>query len=1496
MVYETDDGAVNRKVITKDEYKCNMVYSEPDRIGVYLLTEPRKIKRIISVTDTVPISESHIIPVPVSLNKVKSWRDWVASGRVDMNSITNEIDLHTLSTIQIRLVDAANGRPITDSIAVDQYYSQAVYSNPDYSVKNGIIEARINHRNYHDVLINLRFIIAKGYIPIDFFDGIKVEGNKFTVNGVTGTIDKKGIGHITLPMRRKTFDGRKFFITNVYYRTLGTDSIAKTNYTSEDELPWDCTRYSGSDTHVAYEGEFQPKRNGKTMSTLAITLAAYDIPITHHDRVEIPLVLEYQTTDNQTRYCKLLPSDYEKYSEGIYENLYGYHIGIPGPDINTTLYLTYEFCPGNTFMAPEQEGDVYAIFRGHRVKLGKFKNLTKDTMYLSGEAATEAPLADERVSYASSLEELGNLNDPFSQFDMGLPTTQEESGVTNASFDFPTSGVLLPFDITVQRINGMRIIRGVMSYNFLPGGPMMDMIDKTDKLADLDKLFFDIQREVTKDKKEYAREDRALGFSTAFAGVRGWLEGRFMQTKTGYFAPGAAGMGIKTEVSGYANTGLYNLFFRSGITISGELSTYAAIEYPDTTNLGLTVKPDTRYFNDFVQHTTVAMNTSVYVQGGIDLYLARAMVGTKGSLGASFDSEVRYRPWLRKYKGTNVTNSLTYSGSRMWVGGKVEAYAEFKFLWWKYRKSYTLAEFNKTWYDPAGPSNPLWTADQNSAPAAKVLRSSVYKPLKLSAAPENTNIILKDIDTYAEPRYLFGGKDLAYNKMNAKDMSDSHMMFRSGKTFNGGKGEPIVSADVSSTANRGIMAYEVSTGTTAEMENDSLAARHVGIKASLYNGSAWTAPVMLSEDNTTNFTPRTAVDNDGNAAVVWKSGKFMESEWGDELPGNIDGTLMMRRYNGTAWGEATPLIKTDGSRSVSDYAMAMLDGKPYMLAAMGTETESGPSLKLAALTYGADDTPMVVYSSEKATKPQLVNFQGKLFGAGLVAKKGDSYGGDGDTRADIHLYEVTTEGIVQDLGALGLESRNIMDFRLVKSDDALAVVWRESLPVLNDATNTYDFVPAVYSALVRSAEGQEDNRVYFTSCPQLLAKSENGLDISYFDAYLPDNSSVTGVVTLYDPATGGANVVETTNYFDNDFVLRHAGIDTKVEDGRDYGYYVVVFNEGKDVIDFVDLKFGADSDTRTIETQIYPGKSEVLTDVAFYTNNIENGIEPIVTPHFNESPLKIRSYTQAKAETARRRTVNRRRSMRRNSARKANPKIQLQVVDMDVRPLSVLVGGSERFLEAEPDSLVKIDDKAKPQFADSLANNYTMVLMNVIDNSPVSQKSDYKTTVSLYYDMAGHTPYEYVNPIELTPANFKESGSAVARIKVGKVPEDVTLYAVAHTTDADGNIINDQDLTNNATSVQLTKNELTEVPAGVDDIVIDTPEDAEEQTLDVTKVADGAMVKGLTPGNSLFVYDTRGVLIHLYRMKADETEHFVRLDTHGVYIFKEGKRTAKMLY
>ena len=188
--------------------------------------------------------------------------------------------------------------------------------------------------------------------------------------------------------------------------------------------------------------------------------------------------------------------------------------------------------------------------------------------------------------------------------------------------------------------------------------------------------------------------------------------------------------------------------------------------------------------------------------------------------------------------------------------------------------------------------------------------------------------------------------------------------------------------------------------------------------------------------------------------------------------------------------------------------------------------------------------------------------------------------------------------MVSDLGALGLRNRNIDDFRLIKSDKAMALVWRESTQLLDEKNDMLNITPGVYGALIRSAKNDKGQTTYFISCPQLIAKSEGGLDISFYDAYLPDESSITGAVTFYDSETGGANVVEGTNYFDNDFTIRHAGIDTQVERGTDFGYYAVVFNEGKDVIDYVDMKLGDESVSKTFNVSIYPGHSEVLSDLA----------------------------------------------------------------------------------------------------------------------------------------------------------------------------------------------------------------------------------------------------------------------------------------------------------
>ena len=1536
MVYETADGEINEKVIKRGEWAANGTGGK--NIDGFIIDEERVITCIVSLTDTVPLGTVHSIPVPSVLNQVNSYRTYLNSTGNDLQSIKNHITLYGVTEMYFRLKDASNGKTIANGISLNEAQGEVL--------ADGTVKLKLRHNRERPI------ISADGYVPYYFRNGLNVYGNKIDADGYVGYIDADGKITVTLPMRRRV-GKRPFDVIGVYCRTPGIDSI-KPKYSESSELPWQSARYAGANAKVAYEGSFQPKTyldwkadESVDVPTIAVTVAYYDTSYKilgddtgkEDDKVFGPVMsylnLKSKRQDKSWRIYSA-PSLRTMNRLDVFttrssiggawaenRDIHGYMREaswnfnlVHDPAYKHTI-ATYVFSPKNIVVQPEQEDTLYlSLSTGDEIMLGTFKNLTENSMYLASEAQTEGPVGEERISGMANMENLDQFNDAYRNFDIDMP--KNTAAYNTKKFDgldieLPTQGALLPFNIGVQKINNDIVVRGILSYNFLPGGPVMDMVDKTDLASDIDKLFFDIQRSVTRDDAEYAREDRALGFSTAFVGVRGWLEGRLAQNRLGYWVPQAVGMGIKAEASGFFNSCVYSPFFKANLTLGGELSTYAAIDAaPDTTGLGWAVNENAKYLADMVQHTTVSMNTTFSVGAGIDLYIARALCGVKGSLSASFDSEVRYRPYLQGARKIydameekpeiGVPSSYTYSGSRMQVAGYVKAFAEAKFLWWKVRKEATLASFDKKWYDPDNYSNPLWVADHNEAKTQTVLRSSAYRPLRLATAPENTNIILRDIDTYAEPRYLFGGKDLAYYKINASDMTDAHILFRSGGAFNGGKGEPIVTADVSSTGSRGIIAYEVSTAEAAKIADEKEAPKHMGIKASVNNGSGWGSPVMLTDAHPANYTPRTAIDEDGNAAVAWKGGEFLASDYNDaDKAGMVSGALYMRRYDGSGWGNAVMLAPTGKGRAMSDYAMAMLGGKPYMLAALGRNTDEGNGLDmeytLAAVGYASDDCPMLVESSVQASAPQLVSFGDKLFGAALVKEGGATE--DGDTtelKTDVHLYRISTDGMIDDLGGMGLGKRNIADFRLVKSDKAMALIWRESTQILNEQTGQLDITPSVYGALLRSAKGNAGNTVYFISCPQLIAKAENGLDISFYDAYLPDESSMTGVVTLYDSDTGGANVVESTNYFDNDFTIRHAGIDTKVERGSDYGYYVVVFNEGKDVIDYVDLQFGDDAVKHTVQTCIYPGHDAVLTDEALYTASLENGIEPMVTPHFNESALKARTYAEAKAATAGARMVNRRRASRRLKAPVAMPKVQLQVVDIDVSPLSVLVAGSDNYYEASADTLISVPDVEPGEYSDQLPDDYTTVLLNVMNDSPIRLKPGYTTNISLYYDIKGQRPYEYAHGVEIPAAQFEaDGGSTVARILVGKVPESVMLFAVAHTTDAEGNIVKDQNMVNNASPVRLERNSLEEVPDGIDVVVADKDADI-QPPFKVCRTEGGALVSGLAEGQTLRVYDMSGSMLHLYLEKSAGGQHLVRLGKHGVYLFSVGKHTVKLAF
>lgn len=1530
MVYETDDGEIKGRLIKNDEWRNN-------RYNAVIIDEAQGIKRVVSLADSVPLGTAHSVAIPSKSDKVYSLRQNQTFKNItvelkDMfahytryNDGVTRMTVYGIANVNFKLQDATTGKRITEGISLN---------NVDGSVNgDGVVTVHFETDDEKPI------INADGYIPYYFRNGLKFVGNKVDADGYVGYCDDNGNVTITLPMRRRQNDGarkRPFDIVNVYYRTPGIDSV-KTEYKESIELPWQYTSYSGPDTKICYEGSFQPIKNDGyakyDVPTLAITIVYYDtdykIPDESYKANDMDkvlgslgyLTLRSGSTNKKWKICpaskdeldvEFTPGRNAFYPGGVdavgFNRFWGSK-GFIHDDKYKYTFVTYAFFPKNNFVQPEKEEKIYASLpSGDEILVGTFKNLTEDVMYMSKDAETEAPMGEEHVGDLSKQVDLEKFNSAFRNFKIDAPENNESAGIKDLDIELPTQGVLLPFNVGVQRINNDIVVRGVVSYNFLPGGTVMDLMDKTDLASDIDKVFFDVQRAVEHDDTEYEREDRALGFSTAFVGVRGWLEGRLTKNDRGYYVPRASGMGIKTEASGFFNGRMPTPLFSAGFTLGGEMSTSVELAYPDTTGLSWAVNKNAKFFHDVVQHTTVALNTSFFVGAGIDIYIAKAVCGVKGSLSASFDSEIRYKPYLQGARkiydamevkpSEGVPSSYLYSGSRLRASGKLKAYAEAKFLWYKTRAEFTIASFDKRKYDPENYTNPLWKADQeDGAPrTTSVLRSSVYKPLKLSAAPENTNILLRDIDTYAEPRYLFGGKDMAYYKMNANDMSNSHIMLKNGTEFNSGEGEPIITADVSSTDNKGIIAYEVSTAPADKINDMDIAPKYVGIKASINNGAGWSVPTLLTGANNANYTPRTAIDENGKAAVAWKGGEFVASDY-MEKAGYVDGALYMKRYDGSKWGNDILLTPTVEGKSVSDYAMAMLDGKPYLLASYGIKSEKeGQTTVLASVGYGTDESPrFVVNSGVKASNPQLVSFDGKLYGAAIVAEGENDKGEDIEAKSEVHLYDFSTDGTLQDLGALGLNNRNVCDFRLVKSDKSMALIWRENTQVVDDKTSVITLTPSVYGALIRKSSDENGNTTYFLSCPQLIAKSENGLDISFYDAYLPDESSMTGAVTLYDSNTGGANVVESTNYFDNDYTIRYAGIDTKVDRGSDYGYYVVLFNEGKDVIDYVDMQLGDDGVKHTFNTAIYPGRDAVITDLASYSTDIENGLVPKITPHFNESALQSRTYEQATATTSKMLKINRRRENRRTKAMKSEPKIMLNVVDINVRPLSVTIEGNDKYYSVATDTVINVKDDGFKEFTETVPDKHTTVLLNVMNDSPISLKSGYRTNVSLYYDVNGLKPYEYAHGVEIPASEFAANGNvAVARILVGKVPESVMLYAVAHTVDASGNIVKDQDMTNNASPVHLEQNDLTDIPSGFEDVKIDKVID-QEVKFEVYNTDDGAIVKGLTPGTTLRVYDVVGALHHLYKVTSDEP-HSVKLKGHGVYVFSAGRQSEKVIF
>lgn len=1392
------NARVNGRHFYVSEFELNYVTSEGNRktavvkgerisTGRYgfFLTEAETIDTL-SVTDHVAEGEEHAVITPTMVYAPFKLLTALSKPVLLDNVMTtdfsknNDVVLNTLDEMGLRFVDATTGEPVTQGVTVSGFYEGFDYISADKYTEFSDDGA------IHTPLYNSFEICADGYTP-RLLRYVRFNNRNIVIDGQKSFMSNGKIV-CTVALRPDTGDG---FVDIL---DVATNEIAP-----EGTREWPNHRpYMGTDMLVPYDGSLKPGRKIKV-------LVGTDNP---PDNI-------YITSSAATNGKKI---------QLVWQKPWLFDNEVVGPSNLSQRYFEY-VGEMRDFLYSEVEGDTRLTTDDNRsMAFLRMKNIDKDPMALIKDMSIEPKLPTTQVGKASKGVRLGKMQKQFDNFDLQLPST-------------------LPFTIVVKKENGDYFFRALYSKNFLPGGRVMDVMDKTDLIGDIDRYFYECQQMTRRGnrRREYDPDDRLLAFPTAFAGIRAWAEGRLVYDyDTDCYSFALGGLGIKAEASGYAAAKIPLGFGSFGTSVQGEVSATAELTRPDDDDLKRATTPLPM---DITLDFLTQLKVSAYAELGIDLWVASAKAGIRGSGWGSFESRMTTKPYL---------GGETEGGVKLELGASLEAYAKAKFLFWSKTWSSTLLKVNGTWYAPNDDSNPLKREDNGDALGRRVrLRSAIYKPLRLSSIPDGAHLLLSDIDAFAQPVYLFGGTDMAYIRPAASSDGLSGIQMQSGTEFPAMDGYNVFDIAAASRpvggAKRGIVAY------TANSSRSDSAPEQVANDTRVYvstgDGSAWTAPYGLGEYFTANMMPTATVSPTGKYAVVWKAGRFVP-DGGDDDPtaGHIDGNLLFSYNDGSGWSDNVQTMMTiNGRRQLADYSMAMADDVPMVVGTVIDSLADGTMRsRLTALTLSDERLPLEMPSDIVGTQPQVVALgSGYYVGVLTAASNG---------QADVRLMKLSAKGAFTDMGMLGLDNRGVVDFKLIAPEsasglDGMAVVWKEAKREYTDyANDVFTMKTAVYGARISQSD---DGKVYI-SCPQKLLSQDDNLVITYYDAVFSGNK-LTAAITVADDDTEGANVLTSEVTFDNSLKCEYAGLAANVEEGKDISVGFVVMNEGYEAIDYVDIDINGK--VTTARVGLMPGHSTEVTATAPADTDLDQPLTFDITPYFSSSPMAVRSLAQARERAAGMPGVARRMA----KTRSGMGQLKVNVVDVAVCTLSA-----------------------------AKASDGGCTVVAAVDNlSPMAFAADWQVKVGLYRDAAG-TQLFSDDCVTTLPASalHDDSGNntATAVLHVKGLDATTTLYLVAHTIDSEGRVLTDQTLTDNMSPVSVYVSDAA--------TAIDKPTTAARPKFTVRDTATGIEVSGVSEGDNIRVYTASGQLVGWAVAKSSSCH--LPLTGHGVYVVTNGVQSESI--
>ena len=756
------------------------------------------------------------------------------------------------------------------------------------------------------------------------------------------------------------------------------------------------------------------------------------------------------------------------------------------------------------------------------------------------------------------------------------------------AIDIPSGG--LPFQFQVSRVGNDFEIKGVLSYNAIPGGDMADMFES---LQEFETAFLQVKNMIwtSQNNPSDYTADRIRNGGSLFVGFRGYLVGKavYDPASDSYSIQLSEG-GVIAEISGKYSQRIPLAILEIAFGIEGELSAGLILKGPTSAEQQAS---DAAVKVNFILTNTVRVNLRASIAIGFDIVIASAYAGIAGKGGGSHNQQIVYRPYL----ADNDPRQMQ-AGFKTSMEASLVAFVRTDIgCWTVVYEEWPIVRGSVDFYTPNNPSNPY--LDTSLSRAA----SSFSIELMSTATPLGTGYINAFADGLrgnAMARLYNNGTIVAYrDEGDPNEYGDGRILVSSILSHAPEALKNIVTPeedvetvygyDLSSFGNKAIAAWET-------LDEPPTQAQLIGldifdiltpmfakaeISASVNNGTGWSVPFRLSNNGMADISPVAAINVAGDAAVVWSRGEFGIS-LDNGFSTYVTGDLVCSLYSGGSWSDPIRLLQVPESLSLTSYKAAMDDsGNLIVVVAVLDKNTEGRSIYIISLA--ASDGTMVVRDicTEGAT-PDII-WDGTRF---VVA-----YSLDGVIHIGAFIFDsgdmtFTAAEMPADIGA---------GFRLFRDESKTGI---DSLMIMWSGIAIREEIDA--ESIIYAAKLYERGSVggIGLTAPIVVGAAPAGLVTSSFDAHLSGNS-ITAAAVYASPDGGGCIVIERAEFVNS---LELGGVYYAAEDvfpGNSLPISFTVYNNGYSPIVSVLIDIDGRSVSVALTEPLMPNK--YATVVGLYT-------------------------------------------------------------------------------------------------------------------------------------------------------------------------------------------------------------------------------------------------------------------------------------------------------